>query len=31
MPCACQKANGLEQPDVSKVLESDDVEIQRKN
>jgi hypothetical protein len=31
MPCACQNANGLEQPDVSKVLETDDMEIHRKN
>jgi hypothetical protein len=23
MPCECQKANGLEQPDVSHVLEGD--------
>jgi len=31
MPCECQHANGLEQPDVSKLLQREDMEVQRKN
>jgi hypothetical protein len=29
MPCECQRANGLEQPDVNNILESDDVKVDR--
>jgi hypothetical protein len=29
MPCECQRETGLEQPDVSRVLETDDVDIKR--
>ncbi len=31
MPCECQQAHGLEQPDVSQVLESEDVKVHREN
>ena len=30
MPCECQRANGLELPDVNKILESDEVKVDGK-
>jgi hypothetical protein len=30
MPCECQRTSSLEQPDVSQILEADDMQVHRK-